>query len=85
MNTKYDALLKKAREEDISHYYQQVLKVILEDKALENQAFIHSVITESLHTLLTKDQKKSMTALAKSLITDKAVLKEITEKIKAAP
>lgn len=85
MNAKYDALLKKAREEDISHYYQQVLKVILEDKALENQEFIHSVIIESLHTLLTKDQKKSMTTLAKSLITDKAVLKEITEKIKSAP
>lgn len=85
MTAKYDSLLKKAREEDDSYSYQQVLKAIIQDNALENQEFIHSVIIESLHTLLTKDQKKSMTTLAKSLITDKPVLKEITEKIKAAP
>ena len=36
-------------------------------------------------SLLTSDQKKSMKALAKELITDKAALKTVNEKIKLAP
>jgi hypothetical protein len=36
-------------------------------------------------TILTTDQKKSLKALAKEMITDKAELKNINEKIKLAP
>ncbi len=85
MNKKYEARLKKAREENISHYYQRLLKDILEDKALDDQAFILSVFLESMPTILTTDQKKSLKALAKEMITDKAELKNINEKIKLAP
>jgi len=38
-----------------------------------------------MHTILTNDHKKSMKALAKDLIKDKATLKTINEKIKIAP
>lgn len=82
---KYESALKKAREENINHYYQRLLKDILADKALDDQAFIQAVFLESMPTVLTSDQKKSMKALAKELITDKADLKNINEKIKLAP
>ena len=85
LNKKYEAGLKKAREENISHYYQRLLKDMLEDKALDDQAFILSVFLESMPTILTTDQKKSLKALAKEMITDKAELKNINEKIKLAP
>ena len=85
MVKKYEAALKKAREENINHYYQRLLKDILEDKALDDQAFILSVFLESMPTILTTDQKKSLKALAKEMITDKAELKNINEKIKLAP
>ncbi len=85
MSKKYEAGLKKAREENISHYYQRLLKDILADKALDDQAFIRSVFLESMPTILTTDQKKSLKALAKEMITDKAELKNINEKIKLAP
>ena len=58
---------------------------MLEDKALDDQAFILSVFLESMPTILTTDQKKSLKALAKEMITDKAELKNINEKIKLAP
>jgi hypothetical protein len=82
---KYEAALKKAREENINHYYSKLLKEILADKALDNQAFILSIFDESMPSLLTSDQKKSMKALAKDLIIDKAALKIVNEKIKLAP
>ncbi len=85
MSKKYAAALKKARDENINHYYQRVLKDILADQALEDQAFILSVFLETMPTILTPDQRKSMKALAKELITDKAALKDINEKIKLAP
>lgn len=85
MTKKYAASLKKAKEENINYYYQKVLKEILADKALDDQTFIQSVFLESMTTILTSDQKKSMKALAKELITDKAALKDINEKIKLAP
>ena len=85
MVKKYAAALKKAREENINHYYQRLLKDMLEDKALDDQAFILSVFLESMPTILTTDQKKSLKALAKEMITDKAELKNINEKIKLAP
>ncbi len=85
MNKKYETGLKKAREENINHYYQRLLKDILADKALDDQAFILSVFLESMPTILTTDQKKSLKALAKEMITNKAELKNINEKIKLAP
>jgi len=85
MSSKYQDLLKQAKQEDINHYYQKLLRTVLEDKDLEDQVFIESVFVESMHTILTSDQKKSMKALAKELIKDKATLKIINEKIKIAP
>ena len=55
------------------------------DKAQDDQDFIEKVFIQSMHTILTVDQKKSMKALAKELIKDKATLKTINEKIKIAP
>ena len=85
MSSKYEELLKQAKKEDIQFYYEKVLKNILADKALDDQAFIENVFIQSMHTILTNDQKKSMKALAKELILDKATLKTINEKIKNAP
>jgi hypothetical protein len=85
VDKKYAASLKKAREENINHYYAKLLKEILADEALDDQAFILSIFDESMPSLLTSDQKKSMKALAKELITDKAALKTVNEKIKLAP
>jgi len=85
MSSKYEELLKQAKKENIQFYYEKVLKNILADKALDDQAFIEKVFIQSMHTILTNDQKKSMKALAKELILDKATLKIINEKIKNAP
>jgi hypothetical protein len=85
MSSKYEELLKQAKKENIQFYYEKVLKNILADKALDDQAFIEKVFIQSMHTILTNDQKKSMKALAKELILDKATLKIVNEKIKNAP
>ncbi len=85
MNKKYSEILKEARKEAINYYYQKLLKQVLADGALDDQAFIRSVFLESLPTVLTADQRKSMKALAKELITDKAELKTLNEKLKLAP
>ncbi len=85
MNKKYSEILKEARKEAINYYYQKLLKQVLADGALDDQAFIQSVFLESLPTVLTADQRKSMKALAKELITDKAELKTLNEKLKLAP
>jgi len=85
MSSKYEELLKQAKKENIQFYYEKVLKNILADKSLDDQVFIEKVFIQSMHTILTNDQKKSMKALAKDLIKDKATLKTINEKIKIAP
>ena len=85
MSANYQALLKQAKSEDINHYYQKLLRTILADNALDDQAFIESIFNESMHTILTNDQKKTMKALAKDLIKDKSTLKIVNEKIKLAP
>jgi hypothetical protein len=85
MSSKYQDLLKQAKQEDINHYYQKLLRTILADNSVEDQEFIEKVFLESMHTIVTSDQKKTMKALAKDLVKDKAILKTINEKIKIAP
>ncbi len=82
---KYAELLAKAKKSYTCWDYQQVMKAIRADNALENQEFIKDVFIESIPTILTNDQKKSTKALAKELLTDKALLKFVNEKIKNAP
>ena len=84
MSSKYIQMLDEAKKEEICFYYQKLLKQIIADKALEDQTFINQVFKESISSILTNDQKKTMKGFAKELLTDKSLLKEINDLIKNA-
>ncbi len=84
MSSKYIQMLNEAKKEKICFFYQKLLKQIIADKALEDQTFISQVFKESIGSILTNDQKKTMKGFAKELLTDKSLLKEINDLIKNA-
>ena len=84
MSDKYLEMLTEAKKDGACYYFQKLLKQIIADNYVEDQDFIRKVFVESISSILTNDQKKTMKGFAKELIKDKSDLKEINDLIKSA-
>lgn len=80
---KYAEMVTAARENSACFFWQKVFKSMIAD-AYKNDAEIAALFEESLPSIKTKDQEKSMLSLAADLIEDKALLKTVKQQIKAA-
>ena len=79
MANNYTEKLEKAQKAQNNAYFQLLLKSIIANKDCDDIDFIKKVLFDSIPTIRTNDQKKTMKRFAKELITDKAFLKEFND------
>ena len=79
MSNIYKEKLENAIITKDNAYFQLLLKSIITNKDCDDVDFIKKVLFESIPSIRTNDQKKTIKRFAKELITDKAILKEIND------
>lgn len=77
---KYEELISAARDNGICFRWQNVFKAMIAD-GYTNDTEIAGLFEESLPTIKTEDQAKTMKSFAADLIKDKALLKTVKAQI----
>lgn len=79
----YDDMIASARESNICFDWQKIFKAMIAD-SYENEEEVAGLFEESVPSLMTKDQIKTMKNFAKQLIKDKVLLKQVNAQLTSA-
>jgi len=79
-----DKYAQKLEEAEAFYNYDKLLNLIKDDSEFTDEEFSKKVLDASIEKLRTNDQKKTIRALAKAVVTDKVYFKEFREKVKNA-